>query len=238
GNATPHWYPFLYNGTTGANILSDRIELYFVDGGRGDGDATANGVIVDPGAPVIDQRPHPWQHPLAAVDVNDDGSVSPLDALLIVNELNLRGSHALSTLPVAPDLPPGYFDVSGDGAVSPLDALQVINDLNANGARSLSVAPTAEGESAAVVTGFVPWIQAETTSVRSRVDTDTKRGGQATLAPRTPPQTNQPLRSGLREQVPAVGLREADEIFDDWQELESLLDILAQPMPNCGGGNL
>ncbi len=50
-NSTAHWYQFLYDGTTGAEILSDRIILHFVDGQRGDADLTANGVITDPGGP-------------------------------------------------------------------------------------------------------------------------------------------------------------------------------------------
>ncbi len=45
------WYEFLYDGTTGAEILADRIILHLVDGGRGDADLTANGVITDPGLP-------------------------------------------------------------------------------------------------------------------------------------------------------------------------------------------
>ena len=50
-DATPHWYEFLYDGTTGAEILSDRIILHFVDGFRGDDDLMENGQIVDIGAP-------------------------------------------------------------------------------------------------------------------------------------------------------------------------------------------
>jgi len=49
---TNHWYEFLYDGTTGAEILSDRIILHFVDGQRGDEDLTANGKVVEPGAPA------------------------------------------------------------------------------------------------------------------------------------------------------------------------------------------
>ncbi|MCA9241230.1 MAG: PKD domain-containing protein [Planctomycetales bacterium] len=49
-NPVPHWYEFLYNGTTGALIQGNTITLYFVDGQRGDSDLTANGVILDPGA--------------------------------------------------------------------------------------------------------------------------------------------------------------------------------------------
>jgi len=52
-NTTPHWYEFLFDGTTGAEILTDRINLLFVDGQRGDDDLTSNGIIVDPGAPGI-----------------------------------------------------------------------------------------------------------------------------------------------------------------------------------------
>jgi hypothetical protein len=45
-----HWYEFLDDGSTGAVLLPDRIVLKLVDGGRGDDDVTANGMIVDPGA--------------------------------------------------------------------------------------------------------------------------------------------------------------------------------------------
>ena len=56
------WYEFLYDGSTGAEFIdsdgdgdgeSDRIILHFIDGGRGDADGVANGVIVDPGAPGL-----------------------------------------------------------------------------------------------------------------------------------------------------------------------------------------
>ena len=55
--------------------------------------------------------------------------MSPLDALLIINELNNSGSRLLS--PPAEDLaPPPFIDVNGDNFVAPLDALLVINHLN------------------------------------------------------------------------------------------------------------
>ncbi|BCS97813.1 hypothetical protein DSLASN_34450 [Desulfoluna limicola] len=54
-NAEDHWYEFLYDETTetGAKINGNVITLYLVDGERGDADLTANGVIVDPGAPGV-----------------------------------------------------------------------------------------------------------------------------------------------------------------------------------------
>ncbi len=60
-NATKHWYKFMYDGDTGAEIHQDagqtRIVLHFRDGARGDKDLTANGRIDDPGAPAAMQQP-------------------------------------------------------------------------------------------------------------------------------------------------------------------------------------
>jgi hypothetical protein len=50
-NAAPHWYEFLYDGTTGAEFDGNIVTLHFVDGQRGDSDLAENGTIVDPGAP-------------------------------------------------------------------------------------------------------------------------------------------------------------------------------------------
>ncbi|MBL7189126.1 MAG: cadherin-like domain-containing protein [Phycisphaerae bacterium] len=52
-NPANHWYEFMYDGQTGAEIIGDIITLHFVDGLRGDDDLTANGVVVEPGAPVL-----------------------------------------------------------------------------------------------------------------------------------------------------------------------------------------
>ncbi|WP_207396457.1 Ig-like domain-containing protein, partial [Bremerella alba] len=52
--ATGQWERFGFDGTTGAIIDGNKIYLYLQDGGRGDADGIANGVIVDPGGPGID----------------------------------------------------------------------------------------------------------------------------------------------------------------------------------------
>ena len=52
-NAVNHWYEFLYDGETGAKINGNVITLYFVDGKRGDDDLTANGIVIDVGAPAV-----------------------------------------------------------------------------------------------------------------------------------------------------------------------------------------
>lgn len=68
-----------------------------------------------------------WTNPVDPLDVSDDGAVSPIDALLVVNFLN---SGRDTVLPPLSNRPDAYFDVNGDGFVSPIDALIVINGLN------------------------------------------------------------------------------------------------------------
>jgi VCBS repeat-containing protein len=59
-------------------------------------------------------------------DVNADGFITPLDALLVINFLNTVGSVPVSGLPA----PPPFRDVNGDNFITALDALLVINHLN------------------------------------------------------------------------------------------------------------
>ena len=78
-------------------------------------------------------------------DVNADTHITPIDALLIINELNTTGSHQVtgtglsaSPQPAAAEgeestATPTYYDVNNDGYVSPIDALMVINSLNGEG---------------------------------------------------------------------------------------------------------
>ncbi|MDA1052374.1 MAG: choice-of-anchor D domain-containing protein [Planctomycetota bacterium] len=77
----------------------------------------------------------------SSLDVNQDGAVSPIDALLVINELNARASGT----PMADASDNHNMDVNGDSVVSPLDALLVINDLNSR--------TTAEGE---LSDGYLP----------------------------------------------------------------------------------
>jgi uncharacterized delta-60 repeat protein len=49
GDPSDHWYEFLFDGGTGAEIFGNLIYLHFLDGQRGDDDLLANGEIFDPG---------------------------------------------------------------------------------------------------------------------------------------------------------------------------------------------
>ena len=65
-----------------------------------------------------------FQNPLLYQDVNFDQEVSPVDALQVINHLNLAET-------LSDEVPIGAFlDVSGDGHASAIDALQIINGLN------------------------------------------------------------------------------------------------------------
>jgi len=67
-------------------------------------------------------------HPL---DVDGDGTVSPADAVYVINELNALGPRTLTSTDRSLEGP--FLDTSGDRFVTPLDALLVINFLNAGG---------------------------------------------------------------------------------------------------------
>jgi hypothetical protein len=88
-------------------------------------------------------------------DVNQDTSVSPLDALLIINSLNAGIGGSLSTkmysytgalISLA-----GLVDVNKDSVLSPIDALMVVNYLNSSqaaGEGEASPAPAIAGDAA------------------------------------------------------------------------------------------
>jgi len=68
-----------------------------------------------------------YQNPLLYQDVNFDQEISPVDALQVINHLNVAETIS-GEAPVG-----GFLDVSGDGHASAIDALQIINGLNGVG---------------------------------------------------------------------------------------------------------
>jgi len=102
---------------------------------------SGNGGELEAEAPVA----MPWTNPANHLDVNGDGLVAPIDALLTINLLNhwvinqliVVGASELRLPDGGNRLPEGvnhgesfFVDVSGDGLVTPLDPLLVINYLN------------------------------------------------------------------------------------------------------------
>jgi len=88
-----------------------------------------------------------WHNFELPEDVNRDSLVTPIDALVPINELNRRGVRRLSTDRVLRQIDSAaehLLDVSGDEWITPLDVLMIVNRLNSstnNGGESV-----AEGE--------------------------------------------------------------------------------------------
>ena len=64
------------------------------------------------------------------LDVDNDLQISPLDALVVINQIN--GNSSAVEGEGAGESPVMFCDVDADGTVTPLDVLAVINELNIN----------------------------------------------------------------------------------------------------------
>ena len=89
-----------------------------------------------------------YQNPNNRYDVNNDGFVSPIDALIVINDIQRRGSRVLSPTEF---VPPPYIDVDGSSSVEPIDVLLVINYLNRQSRGS-----SGEGEARRLVGAATP----------------------------------------------------------------------------------
>jgi Dockerin type I domain len=109
-------------------------------GGEGDASVGSSSLSVEPleTKAANESRSWPKHNPWAAMDVNNDGLVTPLDALLLISNLTAQGSRTVISEPYAEP----YYDTSGDNVVSPLDVLTVVDYLNRNHDRSTDVGKT------------------------------------------------------------------------------------------------
>ncbi len=68
-----------------------------------------------------------WQNVSEPRDVNGDGAITPIDALIVINRLNTTSDASLSAQSSDGE---SMIDVNGDRRVTPFDALQVLNHVN------------------------------------------------------------------------------------------------------------
>ena len=74
-----------------------------------------------------------WRNPVDSLDVNNDLVISPLDVLVVINDLNSRGARGL---PLTRNPSEPFLDPTGNQSVDPLDVLTIINYLNVGGSGS------------------------------------------------------------------------------------------------------
>ncbi|MDA1050683.1 MAG: Ig-like domain-containing protein [Planctomycetota bacterium] len=166
---------------------------------------------------------NPHQNPTNPYDVNADGFVTPIDALLVINQMNADGPSALP-IPRLSD-PPPFVDVNNDLFITPIDALLVINHLNQNSA-------VGEGEAVAKAETLAPLSGTFDTGVAATAQAD--RGSTRDEQP----DEARDIVFGNMSRVPSVltaastatvvgDASEVDELSVlDW-ELESILSDLA-----------
>jgi hypothetical protein len=120
--------------------VSNIVEVGLDEAAVGEAESSPNTVSI-PATQLANLPGH--QNPLHNTDVDADGYVAPLDALLVINTLNEFGSRAASEGEGSEDTR-YFYDVNGDSSISPLDVLIIINELNGQSS------PPAEGEGSAV----------------------------------------------------------------------------------------
>ena len=97
------------------------------------------------------------------LDVNQDGSISPIDALQVINYLARKGSSSVQLVTPRPEgaVKP-FIDVDGDGYASPIDVLLVINAINR---QSRGAGGEGEGASFQNTSTWTPASQVDASSV-------------------------------------------------------------------------
>lgn len=88
--------------------------------------------------------PHPWRNSAVPADIDANGHVEPLDAILLINRIN--GAEPSDLPALSPESPPAFFfDADGDNHVFAADVLVVVNAAN-TAIESTYAAASGEGE--------------------------------------------------------------------------------------------
>jgi hypothetical protein len=170
-----------------------------------------------------------WQNLVNRLDVNIDGFLAPIDALLVINELNQpQYVNTSGELPALRPADAPRYDVNGDGSVAPIDALLIINELNNGG--------QAEGERAWAELRLLAAI-----GILANRSATSDRNGIGELCDEPRPIPVEPIDAELREVYPfrssdcnvwdAVDNTEADD-------LESVLKEITEDIANELAGRL
>ena len=217
--------------TIPADAASVDFLVTAIDDGLDDGtqsvqvSADAAGYISLPADLDVVSHPFPWQNFVNSMDVDGDGVVILLDALVAINDINLNGARLLPD-PDGQFSPPPYYDVNGNGYLTAIDVLVIFNHLIEQAAAEAE----AEGE-AAMFRMPRPAVTSRVTNKRSPPRTHqavsgSDAGAVASLLeyPRLQPSS---------KAADAVLSSSEDDLTSEQEEsLEALLDSLfPQPLP-------
>ncbi len=189
---------------------------------RDDGGAVGAGTVLVIVGGISDP---PYQNAANHFDVNGDGIVSPIDALILINYINANPGQVV--IPPGQPTPP-YLDVDGkDNAATPNDVFLVVNALNAaafggsegEGAsavasavtpRSVTATPAQLGVSSFSTLSYAQPARelGQGASVSSRSTASDLSLANAVCLPESRPVTDDPHRA----------------VFDDWSADDSELD--------------
>lgn len=122
------------NVTLAANSATANFQVTAIDDGLEDGSqvaqisASATGYVSVAADLTVVTHPFPWQNFVNNKDVDGNGAVVLLDALAVINEINLNGARLLPD-PTGQFSPPPFYDVSGDHYITAVDVLVIFNFL-------------------------------------------------------------------------------------------------------------
>jgi hypothetical protein len=172
---------------------------------------------VDLGSPiVVAHLGGHWQNPIHRCDVNHDDAITPLDALIAINEINLNGIRELPVPGAGTQVPPPYYDVTGDDWLTANDVLVVVNYLNENGAGPVPAGASSASPTAASGLADGSWAEGETPP-DSLSTVNTWHFG------------NAPLQGQTVQMPPSITLPAARPLrFERWELAEDLLTLLAE----------
>lgn len=181
---------------------------------------------------IIVQSAYPWYNGLEPRDVTDDGLVTPIDALRIINALN-RGEGGALPIDRPRPLQMPFYDVNRDGYLTPIDALQVINYLNQDHGEG-----EAGGTDVSADVGMTRWPLAAATKLRIRAaatSAEQRGGGSRAYDAHTPTTVLQSLdllfaaldETHHRAWGPAIARSESDA--DSLEEFLEALQLAGYP---------
>ncbi len=174
-------------------------------------------ILVGPG---IGNPPPLLTNASNSLDVNNDAEITPMDALLVINELNTAAGNFQAAR--AATAASHYLDVNSDGQLSPLDALLIINRLNED---------AAEGERASDGVGAVAAaIHADRSSSRATADEKATDVVSPVMTDASSTAVTLGQRSNVFESIDEMALAR-DDVDDD---MDSVLDLICDDLTKKG----